>query len=226
MTSDVPEVIERAAGRSGELLLRRRGGEVELLCDGTFLISSANERSSRALIAAAAPLLPDRPLDVLIGGLGLGYALDEALDLPTARTVTVAEYEPVVARWFGDHGGERATRAQRDARSRIVVADVHDLLAGRESAYDLVALDTDNGPDWLVRSENRRLYDPGGLLLVARTLRDGGVAAFWATGRDAAFAERLGRAFGGVTAHDVVDDVGGRELTFTMYVGSAPGPRR
>jgi spermidine synthase len=163
---------------------------------------------------------------VLIGGLGLGYALDEALDLPAARSVTVAEYEPIVVRWFEEHGGERAARARRDARSRILVADVHDLLAAREAAYDLVALDTDNGPDWLVRAENRRLYDPDGLLLVARCLRVGGVAAFWATGRDAAFAGRLGRVFTAVAAHDVVDDVGGRQLTFTMYTGSAPRPRR
>ena len=88
------------------------------------MIAGCNERSSRALIAAARPHLPRRPLDVLIGGLGMGYALDEALDLPVLRGVTVAEYEPLIVRWFATHMRERAARAERDARSRIVVADV------------------------------------------------------------------------------------------------------
>ena len=65
-------VVELGRGRSGELVLLRRGDELQLVCDGAFVIASCNERSSRALVAAARPFLPKGPLDVLIGGLGLG----------------------------------------------------------------------------------------------------------------------------------------------------------
>ena len=93
-------VVELGRGRSGELVLLRRGDELQLVCNGAFVIASCNERSSRALVAAARPFLPAGPLDVLIGGLGMGYALDEALDLPGLVSVTVAEYEPLIVTWY------------------------------------------------------------------------------------------------------------------------------
>ena len=145
MADEPAVVVERGGGRSGELALLRRGGELQIVCNGAFVIASCNERSSRALIAAARPYLPARPLDVLIGGLGMGYALDEALDLPALRRVTVAEYEPLIVEWFATHMRERAARAERDARSRIVVADVRDLLAGGCS-HRGVWLPTDGKP--------------------------------------------------------------------------------
>ena len=213
-------VVERGDGRSGELALLRRGGELRIVCNGAFVIASSNERSSRALIAAARPYLPDRPLDVLIGGLGMGYALDEALDLPDVHRVTVAEYEPLIVRWFTRHMRERAARAERDARSRIVVADVDDLLApGR---YDLIALDTDNGPQWLLRADNARLYDAGGLRRVARALRPDGVVVFWSPERYESFERALAEIFGAVSAVPATDVVDGRALEYTMYVGRAP----
>jgi hypothetical protein len=147
------DVIERVEGRGGELVLRRRGSDLEVISNGTFLISTANEHSSRALIAAALPYLPARPLEVLIGGLGMGFALDEALRAGNVRRVTVAELEPVIVDWFERYGGERAQAAGAAAgeRSRIVVTDVFDLMRERPGAFDLIALDTDNGPEWLVR---------------------------------------------------------------------------
>jgi len=192
-------VLERAAGRSGELVLRRSSADLEIIADGTFLVSSANAVSSEALIKAALPYLggaddaragePEERegpegggLEVLIGGLGLGYALDVALAEPRVRRVTVAEYEPLIVDWFRVYGEGRAARlaaGEAAGRARVVAADVADVL--REAAgeggsshgvgtgpFDLVALDTDNGPDWLVREANAGLYDETGVAL-ART---------------------------------------------------------
>jgi len=210
-------VVESRRGRSGELVLLRRGDELQLVCDGTFLIAGSNERSSRALVVAARPWLPGGPLDVLIGGLGMGYALDEALGWPELRSVTVAEYEPLIVSWYARHMRERASRSERDARSRIVVADVHDLLASG-SRWDLIALDTDNGPRWLVRPDNQRLYDRSGARRVAAALRPRGAAVFWSPERDAAFEGTLRAAFARVVASPVTDVVDGRALDYVMYV--------
>ena len=215
-------VIERAGGRAGELALLRRGGELQIVCNGAFVIASSNERSSRALISAARPYLPDRPLDVLIGGLGMGYALDEALGLPALRSV-VAEYEPLVVQWFATHMRERAARAERDGRSRIVVADVRDLLAGG-ARYDLVALDTDNGPQWLIRADNAGLYEAGGLRRAASAARPDGVVVFWSPERYAAFEAALGEVFGAVSAAPARDLVDGRAIDYVMYVCRMPRP--
>jgi spermidine synthase len=215
-------VVERGQGRSGELVLRRRGDELQVVCNGAFVIAGSNERSSRALVAAAWPFLPAGPLDVLIGGLGMGYALDEALDLPGLRSVTVAEYEPLIVEWFATHMRERAARAALDARSRIVVADVHDLLRSG-LRYDLIALDTDNGPQWLIRADNARLYEAGGVCLVARAVRPEGVVVFWSPERYEEFEATLRDSFGRVLAQAATDVVDGRAVQYTMYVCREPG---
>ena len=212
------EVIERAAGRSGELVLRRRSGHFEVFCNGVFLISSENEQSSRALVTAAGPWLPAWPLDVLIGGLGLGFTLDEALCLPRAATVTAVEYEPRIADWFARFGDERARPAAADGRARIVIADVLDVLRAQSSAYDLICLDTDNGPEWLMRAGNATLYERTGVELVRVALRPGGVAVFWSPERYPWFEALLGEHFAGVTAVAAADVLDGRRHDYTMYV--------
>lgn len=215
---DVSEILARAQGRSGELVLRRNGAHLEIICDGVFLISTRNEVSSRALIAAAAQELPQRPLDVLIGGLGVGHALDEALGLPGLRSVTVVEIEPVVIEWFSRYGEDRAQRALDDLRVHLECDDVLARLITARQAFDLIALDTDNGPGWLVRRENAGLYVPHGLRRVRAALRPEGVAVFWATGYDDRFAARLKAVFGAVTTVEAVDTLDGRSLAFLMYV--------
>jgi len=213
-----PVVVERRGGRSGELVLRRRGDDWEVILNGAFLIASVNEASSRALVTAARPFLPDGPLNVLIGGLGMGYALDEALELEMAARVTVAEFEPVIVEWFESYFGERASRLRRDARAQVVAADVTDVLRDSPAAFDLIALDTDNGPAWLVRGENAALYDVAGLALVRGALRPAGVAVFWSPESYDWFARRLLRLFPSVTASEAHDHVQGRRLAYTMYV--------
>jgi spermidine synthase len=211
-------VLERAAGVTGELVLRRTAGGLEVISNGTFLISAANEASSRALVTAALPFLPTRSLSVLIGGLGLGYALEAALDEPRVASVVVAEIEPTIVAWFGRHAPERAARVADDARARIVVADVAELLQAGSAGYDLVALDTDNGPEWLVREANAGLYSEAGGRLAHDALRAGGATVFWSPARYERFEELLGAVFASVHPVPVSDIVGGRPLEYTMYV--------
>ena len=116
---------------------------------------------------------------------------------------------------------ERASRAERDPRSRIVVADVHDLLhAGPR--YDLIALDTDNGPQWLIKADNARLYEAGGLRLIAGALRPEGVVVFWSPERYEEFEAALQDSFGRVTAEPAIDVVDGRSVDYTMFVCREP----
>ena len=215
------DVIERARGESGELVLRSGSAGLEIVANGVFLVSAANAVSSRALVTAAWPHVRGDALEVLIGGLGIGDALVEALDCERVAQVTVAELEPVIVRWFRRHGGEAARRAaagERAGRVRLVTADVATVLAGTSGRWDVVALDTDNGPEWLVRGENARLYAPAGLRRVRDALRPGGVAVFWSPGRYPAFEAALAGVFASVATAAASDVIDGRELEYTMYV--------
>ncbi len=213
--------IERAQGASGELVLRRGPAGLEIVANGVFLVSAANAASSRALVSSAWPRVRGDSLRVLIGGLGLGDALDEALGCARVAAVTVAELEPVVVRWFREHGGEAARRAAAEegyGRARIVTADVAGVLDAPERGWDVIALDTDNGPEWLVRHENAGLYAPTGLCRVRDALRPGGVAVFWSPERYPAFARELATVFARVEPVAAVDVIDGRPLEYTMYV--------
>jgi spermidine synthase len=217
----VTEVLARVEGRSGELVLRRRAGHLEVIVNGAFLISTENEASSRALVTAGLDAMDGDELAVLIGGLGLGYALDEALVSPRVAAVTVAEFEPAVVEWFRAHGGARAARAEEQARAgraTVVVADMADELRSADGHFDLVCLDTDNGPEWLVREGNAGLYDEAGVRLAHDALRPGGAAVFWSPARYPEFEERLRARFGDVTAAGAHDVVAGRRHDYVMYV--------
>jgi spermidine synthase len=216
------EVLERCAGRSGELVLRRCGADLEVILNGAFLISTANDASSRALVTAALPHLGGDALEVLIGGLGLGYALDEALACARVAHVTVAEYEPTIVRWFRAYGEARAERAaagERVGRASLEVADVADVLGARPQGFDLVSLDTDNGPGWLVREANAGLYSEAGMQLARRALRPGGAVVFWSPDRYAAFEQSLAGVFARLERVSAFDVVQGRHHEYTMYVG-------
>ena len=227
------EILARAVGRSGELVLRRTAGQLELIAGGSFLISGANLASSVALVSAGVGVLAQavaagpvggatpRGFAVLIGGLGLGYSLDAALGEPRIGAVTVAEYEPLVVDWFRVFGEERAQRCaagEAAGRCRVVIGDVADLMRERPGAFDLVALDTDNGPDWLVREANAGLYDEAGLALAHAALRPGGAAVFWSPERYEWFAARLAAQFARVSAVAAHDTIDGRRHEYTMYI--------
>ena len=222
MSAEV-EVLAREAGRSGELVLRRSGADLEVILNGAFLISTANDASSRAMVAAALPHLAGDALEVLIGGLGLGYALDEALAGERVAHVTVAEYEPTIVRWFRAHGEGRAERAaagERAARATIVVADVAELLAAHPEGFDLVSLDTDNGPGVAgPRGQRRPLFRgrraaraPRSAARRSRRLLVAGPLRRRSSGRWPASSPAS-------CPSSAFDDVQGRRHEYTMYVG-------
>ena len=224
--SPVADVLERIVGRSGELVLRRSGADLEVILNGAFLISTANDASSRAMVTAALPHLAGDALEVLIGGLGLGFALDEALACPRVARVTVAEYEPAIVRWFRAHGEERAERAaagERAGRAALEIADVADVLRASPARFDLVSLDTDNGPEWLVREDNAGLYAEAGVRLARRAVRPGGAVVFWAPDRSSSFERTLAAVFVRVERTAAYDVVQGRRHEYTMYVGLPEG---
>jgi len=103
---------------------------------------------------------------------------------------------------------------------------VADVLRARPLAFDLVSLDTDNGPEWLVREENAGLYSAAGARLVRGALRRGGAAVFWSPDRYPAFEAMLSPVFAAVEIVGAEDVVDGRRHEYTMYVCRVDGAGR
>jgi spermidine synthase len=173
-----PEVLDRVGTPRGELVLRRVGDDLEIVSNGVFLMDTRDGRSERALVREAVTA-HGSPRDLLIGGLGVGFSLDEAVAQTELITIDVVEVEPVLVDWHRTFLAARTSDALADPRVRVVLADVAVHLTGHPAAYDVVCLDVDNGPDWTVTEANAGLYDEAGLGRCLAALRPGGVLAVW-----------------------------------------------
>jgi spermidine synthase len=129
---------------------------------------------------------------VLIGGLGLGFTLRAALrQLRDDAEVVVAELVPEVIAWNADPRYGLSVDAMADPRVRVVHDDVIDVLRVSPGAFDAIMLDTDNGPEGMLMSENARLYATRGIGVTVAALRAGGSVVYWSVGDDPKFAGAL-----------------------------------
>jgi spermidine synthase len=190
-----PLVIDRRVTSRGDVVLRRAGDAFEVIANGTFLMDTRDGRSERALVAAALEGMT-RPR-LLLGGLGVGFSLDEALRRDVAEVVVV-EVEPAVLEWAAGPLRGVVEHGLDDPRVRPVIADLREVLAELEPPFDAVCLDVDNGPGWLVHEDNAALYGREGLAAVARLLRPGGRLSVWSAQPDEEFEARLRQLFGRV----------------------------
>jgi spermidine synthase len=196
-------VLERVAGRCGELVLQRRDGHYEIVANGVFLMDTRNSRSEQLQVTAAADRMPP-PGRILIGGLGLGFSLAAALAHPGVSEVQVLEREPAVLRWNRGPLVPVNGDALRDPRVRTHEADVVQWLADAPAcALDAICLDVDNGPDWLLSPGNAWLYGDGGLRAAARVLSPDGVLTIWSATPAPALAARMEEYFTRVDVTEV-----------------------
>jgi spermidine synthase len=199
--------IERLQTPRGELVLRRDGEHHEIVSNGMFLMDTRDGRSERELVRAAVRRPGTR---VLIGGLGVGFSLAEALALQAAA-VTVVEIEPAVVRWNREHLG---TTALDDPRVELATTDLAAFLAAGTEQYDAICLDVDNGPEWTVTVDNAALYGDAGLSAVDRRLVPGGILAVWSANRAPAFEARLRARYADVRTIEVPVPRGEPDLVY------------
>ncbi len=131
---------------------------------------------------------------VLIGGLGMGFTLRQALELlPEKARVTVAELIPELITWNQDFLGDLTDHPLQDARVKVKACDVRDIIRSSESLFDAILLDVDNGPSAMTHARNEALYQPVGLHAMMRALKEDGCLAIWSVNEDARFERVLKR---------------------------------
>lgn len=178
------------------LELLRHDGAYLIRANGIELMSSRRHLSEDRLAEVACAPVATRPsARALIGGLGLGFTLRAALgQLGPDAEVVVAELMPDVIAWNSHPEWNIATDALADPRVRIVQDDVFNVLRAAPAGFDAIMLDTDNGPDGMLLSENGTLYSDYGVQTTIAALRPEGVIAYWSVGDDTKFVDALERA--------------------------------
>lgn len=208
------ETLERVRTARGELALRRDGDRYEIISNGVFLMDTSDGTSERLLVDAAVGRCGSEAPGMLIGGLGVGFSLRQAVTHAHLAAIDVIEIEPAIIGWHGEHFAGITGDAVADPRVRLVEGDAVTWLAGAAGRYDIVCLDTDNGPNWLVFDSNAGLYDEAGLEAAHASLRPGGVLAVWSAAPDEDFARRLESRFGSVETHEIAHPRGAPDLVY------------
>jgi spermidine synthase len=218
--------LARAESARGELVLRRRDdGALELRVNGVFIVDTLETSSERELARASLATVT-APRRVLVGGLGLGFTLRAVLDDPRVEEVTVVELEPAVVDWLRAGLVPGGAELLADPRLSVLVGDIADHVTRADpAAYDVVLLDVDNGPDFLVHAANADLYRAPFLRRCARVLDRDGVLVVWSMAESQALATGLGDAFGRTWTHPCPVRLGGRDETYWLHLaGHPPGP--
>ncbi len=206
----------------GELTLRRRyepvvGRDVfEVKLGDEYLMSSLFTVAEEALSdlgLAAVPAGRDA-LDVVVGGLGLGYTAVAALRDARVATMTVVDALPAVIAWHERRLLPVSGLLVDDERTRLVHADFFALMRAAPDAagplpvpLDAILLDVDHSPTFTLDPSHADLYTVEGLRRLAAHLRPGGVFALWSDDPpEESFLEALRAVFARVEGHSVAFD--------------------
>lgn len=200
----------------GELTLRRRleprlaNREVfEVRLGDEYLMSSIFTESERQLATLGLAPLAGK-LDVVIGGLGLGYTAAEALKNENVVSLIVIDVFQVVIDWHQAGLVPNGALLTNDPRCTLCQGDFFELARTGFDAenpyrkFDAVLLDIDHSPEHHLDPENRSLYTVEGLASVEDQLKPKGTFAFWSN--DPAsddFTERLREVFGTAESRNI-----------------------
>ena len=173
--------ISRDESSDFSLELYRNGEHFMIRTNGYELMTTMNYRTEVRM--AEISLQDSSPMNttrVLVGGLGLGYTTRRILQLlsPTSNVV-VCEISKSLLRWSNTHLKNVMEDILEDSRLRIVCDDVQTLIAQANSAFDMIILDVDNGPQGLTTMSNDAIYSRNGLKALRLALAQGGRLAIW-----------------------------------------------
>ena len=215
--------VARTESEHGELVLRERteadgGTTLELRANGVFVMDTRETSSERGL-AREALTRHGSPGRVLVGGLGLGFTLAAVLADGRVRRAVVVEIEPALVGWLRDGTVPHGPALLADERVEVVVADVREAIEkAPEGELDLVLLDVDNGPGYLVHDANAALYDRPLLSATRRALAPSGIVVVWSAAHDQALEEALRDVFGNAEATPYDVDLQGRAEQYWLHL--------
>ena len=216
----------------GEISLRRRRDLTldvdvyEVKLGDEYLMSSLFTVAERALADLGLAMVSGgdgRGLDVLVGGLGLGYTAANVLLDDRVGSLVVVDALAEVIGWHERELLPCSPALVRDARCSLVHADFF-AMDWPGDTYDAVLVDIDHTPRHVLHPRHRAFYSAEGMGAVAARLRDGGVFGLWSDDppeADEAFLAAMREVFDDVRAEVVpfANPLTGGTSANTVYLG-------
>lgn len=218
----------------GDLILRRRKEPVlgidvyEVKLGDDFLMSSLFTVAEIAVARLALAKVQADHLDVVVGGLGLGYTAQAVLEDPRVAALLVVErLEPVIT-WHQRGLIPVGQVLTSDARCRFVHDDFFAMAA--TSGFDpdvahrrfhAIIVDIDHSPRHVLHPSHANFYTPAGMLRLAEYLHPGGVFALWSNDPpDEEYQRHLEQVFASVHVEVVAfeNPLQERDAVNTVYI--------
>lgn len=242
--SSMFEELDRRSTAMGEISVRRRFHPVlqvdvyEVILGDEHLMSNIFTAAEIALADLSLAAVPagdaGEGLDVVVGGLGLGYTAHAALRDERVRSVHVVEALDAVIEWHEAGLLPLSEELTSDPRCHFVRGDFFALVAAGSSfgpdvpdRVDAMLVDIDHTPRHLLHPSHAPFYEPSGLQRLATRLRPGGVYGLWSDDPpDDAYLAVVEQVFASCTPHHVTfpNPLTGGEAANTVYVATDPRP--
>ncbi len=223
----------------GVLSLRRRREPTrqvdvyEVKLGDEFLMSSLFTVAEEELARRGLAAVDGDPLDVVVGGLGLGYTARAVLEEDRVGSLVVVEALGEVIGWHEQGLLPEAAALVDDPRCRLVQGDFFAMARGQTGfdphapgrRADAILVDIDHTPRHVLDPSHADLYTLEGLARLARYLRPGGVFGLWSDDPpDERFLDVLGGVFEAARGEVVTfpNFYTGGESANTVYLARAP----
>ena len=204
----------------GEICLRRRAdprlqGLIihEVLLGEEFLMSSLFTDAEIQLANLVLAELEGEELDVVVGGLGLGYTAAAALQNTSLKSLLVVEVMEAVIDWHQRELVPQGRNLISDSRCRLLHDDFFALATADnmgfyrddpEKLVHAVLLDIDHSPAHWLNPGNSIFYQAENLQRMANKITADGIFGLWSNDPpDAEFIKRLESIFESVESHIV-----------------------
>lgn len=219
----------------GALSLRRRkdiktGVDIfEIKLGDAFLMSSLFTASEIALADLGVEPCKGDALDVVVGGLGLGYTAQAVLAHETVGSLIVVDALEAVIDWHATGVLPLGAALTADSRCRFIHGNFFEMAANAigfdpgspKRTFDAILVDIDHSPEALLDEGNAAFYQPDGLNKLKARLKPDGVFGLWSNEPpDDAFSARLADIFTEARGEPVVfhNPLQGKDFTQTVYL--------
>jgi len=221
----------------GDISLRRRSeprleGKIfyEVKLGDEFLMSSLFTKAEIQLARLGLAEFEGTDLDIVVGGLGLGYTAVTTLENPSVRSLIVVEVMQPVIDWHLRGLVPLGKELTSDPRCTLVQADFFEVASSSDMGFGrpdtsqqvhAVLLDIDHSPSHWLNPGNCAFYTPQGLRSLADRLHPGGVFGLWSNDPpDTGFTGLLDSVFKSSEAHIVSfpNPYRGGESSNTVYL--------
>lgn len=200
----------------GDLTLRKRTEPrlnnieiFEVKLGDEYLMSSLFTESERQLAHIGLANL-NCDLDVVVGGLGLGYTAASVLENENVRSLLVIDLFQEVIDWHQNHLVPLGEVLSADARCELRQGNFFELAhtgfdrPNTAAKFDAVLLDIDHSPKHYLDAQNESFYSTAGLTATRAQLKDDGVFALWSNDPvDENFTRHLRSIFATANAHNI-----------------------